>query len=77
MSVYPLNTRRASYAGSMLGYRLGRWPNIVPAWGQHIVFLLMHDISLNALSHPFLRVLGQIFETSEGIKYYFLVCDNT
>ena len=35
------NTRGSPNAGSMLGHRLRRWPNIEPALGEPVVFAVM------------------------------------
>ena len=37
-SAHAANATRWSFAGSMLGQRLRRWPNIKPAQGQRLVF---------------------------------------
>ena len=34
----PANTRRSPNVGTMLANRLRRWPNIVPALGERLVF---------------------------------------
>ena len=36
--IYPANTRRSLYVGTMLARRLRRWPNIVPTLVERLMF---------------------------------------